>query len=142
MKQVQQNDESSSSFSEDEDDGANFKKIDDMALFMKNYHKGLNRSEYIVVPRKSPNKEKRELATIVEALSISLPSVIKKRRTITTRRTTTKRANMNTRRGTILRETHTSDMNGTQLMSQVKRMIRLQLCLFKSHPLHQGSSTI
>jgi hypothetical protein len=110
---------------------------------MKKYHKGLKRSGYKVVSRNFPNKEKSELATIVEALSISLPSVLKKRRKITTRRTTTKRANMSTRRGirTILRETHTSDMNGTQLRSQVKRMIRLQLCLFKSHPLHQGSST-
>jgi hypothetical protein len=39
-KQVQQNNDTSSSSSEDEDDGADFKKIDDMALFIKKYHKG------------------------------------------------------------------------------------------------------
>jgi hypothetical protein len=39
-KQVQQNNDTSSSSSEDKDDGADFKKIDDMALFIKKYHKG------------------------------------------------------------------------------------------------------
>lgn len=59
MKQVQQNDESSSSSSVDEDDWASFKKIDGMGLFMKKYHEGLKRSGYKVVPRKFPNNKKR-----------------------------------------------------------------------------------
>lgn len=69
---------------------------------------------------------KRELATTVEALSISLPSVPMKRRTTTTRRITTKKASMSTRRGTRPREKHTSSMNGTQLKIKVKRTKRLQ----------------
>jgi hypothetical protein len=58
-KQVQQNNDISSSSSEDEDDGADFKKIDDMTLFIKKYHKGLKQNGYKVVQKKFPNKKKR-----------------------------------------------------------------------------------
>jgi hypothetical protein len=44
IKLTPQNDDPSSSSSEDEDDGADYIKIDDIALFMKNYHKGLKRN--------------------------------------------------------------------------------------------------
>jgi hypothetical protein len=33
--------------------------VDDVALFMKRYHKGLKKQEYKVVKRKFPNKKKR-----------------------------------------------------------------------------------
>jgi hypothetical protein len=57
-KQVQQNNNTSSSSSEHEDDGADFKKIGDMALFIKKYHKGLKHNGYKVVQRKFPNKKR------------------------------------------------------------------------------------
>ena len=59
IKSTPQNDDPSSSSSEDEDDGADYMKIDDMALFMKNYHKGLKRNGYKIVQRRFPNKKKR-----------------------------------------------------------------------------------
>jgi hypothetical protein len=43
-KQVQQDNDTSSSSSEDEDHGADFKKIDDVALFIKKYHKELKQN--------------------------------------------------------------------------------------------------
>ena len=59
IKSTPQNDDPSSSSSEDEDDGADYMKIDDMALFMKNYHKGLKRNGYKIVQRRFSNKKKR-----------------------------------------------------------------------------------
>ena len=56
---VQPSEEPSSSSSDDEDNGEDFKRIDDMALFMKKYHKGLKNNGFKVVPRKFPNKKKR-----------------------------------------------------------------------------------
>jgi hypothetical protein len=43
VKQAPPHYDTTSSSSEEEDNGANFKKIDDMALFMKKYHKGLKK---------------------------------------------------------------------------------------------------
>ena len=59
IKSNPQNDDPSSSSSEDEDDGADYMKIDDMALFMKSYHKGLKKNGYKIVQRRFPNKKKR-----------------------------------------------------------------------------------
>jgi hypothetical protein len=56
---MQQNDDPISSSSEEEDYGADFKKIDDMALFIKKYHKGLKSNGYKLVQRRFPNKKKR-----------------------------------------------------------------------------------
>src|SRR5579859_29199 len=46
MKKTQDNIDATSSSSEEEDDGADFKRIDDMALFMKKYHKGMKANGY------------------------------------------------------------------------------------------------
>ncbi|XP_066332304.1 uncharacterized protein [Miscanthus floridulus] len=59
IKSTPQNDDPSLSSSEDEDDGVDYMKIDDMALFMKSYHKGLKRNGYKIVKRRFPNKKKR-----------------------------------------------------------------------------------
>jgi hypothetical protein len=59
IKSTPQNDDPSSSSSEDEDDEADYMKIDDMALFMKSYHKGLKKNGYKIVQRRFPNKKKR-----------------------------------------------------------------------------------
>ncbi|XP_066334532.1 uncharacterized protein [Miscanthus floridulus] len=45
--------------SEDESDGTEYTKIDDIALFMRKYNKGLKKQGYKVVRRKFPNKKKR-----------------------------------------------------------------------------------
>jgi len=59
-KQVQPSDDTSSSSSEKEEaNGADFKKIDDIALFIRKYHKGLKKNGYKVVQRRFPNKKKR-----------------------------------------------------------------------------------
>jgi hypothetical protein len=58
---VQQNVDTSLSSSEDEDDGADFKKVDDMSLFIKKYHKGLKQNGYKVVQKKFPNKKKMNM---------------------------------------------------------------------------------
>ncbi|XP_066324596.1 uncharacterized protein [Miscanthus floridulus] len=58
-KQVQEKEETTSSSSEDESDGTKYKKVDDVALFMKKYNKGLKKQGYKVVRRKFPNKKKR-----------------------------------------------------------------------------------
>jgi len=57
VKQVQEQVETTSSSSEDESDGAQYEKVDDVALFMKKYQKGLKRQGYKVVKRKFPNKK-------------------------------------------------------------------------------------
>jgi hypothetical protein len=59
IKQVQQQEETTSSSSESESEGTEYKKIDDMALFMKKYNKGLKNQGYKVVRRKFSNKKKR-----------------------------------------------------------------------------------
>jgi hypothetical protein len=56
---VQEQEETTSSSSEDESDGTKYKKIDDVALFMRKYNKGLKKQGYKVVRRKFPNKKKR-----------------------------------------------------------------------------------
>jgi len=56
---VQESDPTSSSSSEDESDGANYKKINDVAFFMRKYHKGFKKQGYKVVPRRLTNKKKR-----------------------------------------------------------------------------------
>jgi hypothetical protein len=56
---VQQNNDPTSSSSEQEDHGADFKKIDDMALFIKKYNKELKSNGYKLVQRRFPNKKKR-----------------------------------------------------------------------------------
>jgi hypothetical protein len=59
VKQAPPNDDTTSSSSEEKDNGADFKKIEDMALFMKKYHKGLKQNGYKLLQRKFPNKKKR-----------------------------------------------------------------------------------
>jgi len=57
---VQSREDTSSSSSEEEEvHGADFKKIDDMALFIRKYHKGLKQNGYKVAQIKFPNKKKR-----------------------------------------------------------------------------------
>ena len=43
--------------SENDDDP--YEKVDDVALFMKRFQKGLKKQDYKVVKRKIPNKKKR-----------------------------------------------------------------------------------
>ena len=73
-KQVQERVETTSSSSESENNDDQYEKVDDVALFMKRYHKGLKKQGYKVVNRSFPNKKKGH-ATIVEAPITSLPSV-------------------------------------------------------------------
>ena len=47
------------SSSEDENDDEQYEKVDDVALFMKRFHKELKKQGYKVVKRKFPNKKKR-----------------------------------------------------------------------------------
>jgi len=114
-------DTSSSSSEEEEANGANFKKIDDMALFIRKYHKGLNQNGYKLCKRRFPNK-KRVLATTVVALIILLPNISMRRRRTITRGTTIEKASMNTKRETSRWERHTLGMSGIQPKSQVMRM--------------------
>jgi hypothetical protein len=58
-KQVQEIIETTSSSSESENSDDQYEKVDDVALFMKWYHKGLKKQGYKVVKRKFPNKKKR-----------------------------------------------------------------------------------
>jgi hypothetical protein len=58
-KQVQEQVETTSPSSEDESDGTEYTKIDDVALFTRKYNKGLKKQGYKVVMRKFPNKKKR-----------------------------------------------------------------------------------
>jgi hypothetical protein len=58
-KQVQEIVETTSSSSESENGDDQYEKVDDVALFMKRYHKGLKKQGYKVVKRKFPNKKKR-----------------------------------------------------------------------------------
>jgi hypothetical protein len=58
VKQVQEQEETASSSSEDESDGTKYKKIDNVALFMRKYNKGLKKQGYKVARRKFPNKKK------------------------------------------------------------------------------------
>jgi hypothetical protein len=124
MKQVQQSDDASSSSSDEEkDNGAHFKKIDDMDLLIRKYHKGLKQNGYLykVVQRRFSNK-KRELAKTMAAPNTLLPNVLMRRKKTTTRGTTTKKASMSIERETSKWERHTLGMSGTQLKSQVMRM--------------------
>ena len=59
IKQVQEQVETISSSSKDENDDEQYEKVDDVALFMKRFQKGLKRQGYKVVKRKFPNKKKR-----------------------------------------------------------------------------------
>ena len=107
---------------------------------MKRFHKGIKKQGYKVVKRNFLNKKKGH-AIIVVAPITSLPSVHMRSRTTNTRMTRKRR------RPTVERARSTWErlilgMNETQLeRAQVRRMRRLQLLLFTSHPLHQGSST-
>ena len=58
-KQVQERVETTSSSSESEHDDDQYEKVDDVALFMRRYHKGLKKQGYKVVKRSFPNKKKR-----------------------------------------------------------------------------------
>ena len=58
-KQVQERVKTTSSSSESENDDDQYEKIDDVALFMRRFHKGLKKQGYKVVKRKFPNKKKR-----------------------------------------------------------------------------------
>jgi hypothetical protein len=58
LKQVQEQVKTTSSSSEDESDGAQYEEVNDVALFMKRYQKGLKRQGYKVVKRKFSNKKK------------------------------------------------------------------------------------
>ena len=59
IKQVQERVETTSSSSESEHDDDQYEKVDDVALFMRRYHKGLKKQGYKVVKRSFPNKKKR-----------------------------------------------------------------------------------
>ena len=58
IKQVQEQVETTSSSSEDENDDEHYEKVDDVALFMKRFQKGLKKQGYKVVKRKFPNNKK------------------------------------------------------------------------------------
>jgi hypothetical protein len=57
-KQVQERVETTSSSSESENDDDQYEKVDDVAIFMKRFHKGLKKQGYKVVKRKFPNKKR------------------------------------------------------------------------------------
>jgi hypothetical protein len=57
-KQVQERVETTSSSSESGNDNDQYEKVDDVALFMKRFHKGLKKQGYKVVKRKFPNKKR------------------------------------------------------------------------------------
>ena len=76
----------------------------------------------IKLSEQSFRTRKRELAIIVAAPIILLPSVLMRRRRITTRGTTLEKASMNTRRKISNWEKHTLDMSGIQLKGQVMRI--------------------
>ena len=59
IKQVQERVETTSSSSESKNDDDQYEKVDDVALFMKRFHKGLKKQGYKVVKRNFPNKKKR-----------------------------------------------------------------------------------
>jgi hypothetical protein len=58
-KQVQEVVETTSSSSESKNSDDQYEKVDDVALFMNRFHKGLKKQGYKVVKRKFPNKKKR-----------------------------------------------------------------------------------
>jgi hypothetical protein len=58
-KQVQEKVESTSSSSESKNNDDQYEKVDDVALFMKRFQKGLKKQGYKVVKRKFPNRKKR-----------------------------------------------------------------------------------
>jgi hypothetical protein len=58
-KQVQERVETTSSSSESENDDEQYENVNDVALFMKMFHKGLKKQGYKVVKRKFSNKKKR-----------------------------------------------------------------------------------
>jgi hypothetical protein len=95
LKQVQEIVETTSSSSESENYDEQYEKVDDVALFMRMYHKGLKKQGYKVVKRKT---RRRGHATIVGALTTSLLSAHMRSRTTNTRkrgrrtRSTTRRA--------------------------------------------------
>jgi hypothetical protein len=134
---------STSDSSEDEDEGSHV-EIGDMALFMKTYKKGLKKKGYKFAKRKFLNK-KRELATIVEALSTSLRIVQMRRektRMTRAREVTRKIKNHITREETIV-EKLTLVMSGIPEMKALvkKKGRKLQPWLSRSFPPHQGCST-
>ena len=59
IKQVQERIETTSSSSESEHDDDQCEKVDDIALFMRRFHKELKKQGYKVVKRKFLNKKKR-----------------------------------------------------------------------------------
>ena len=56
-KQVQERVETTSSSSESEHDADQYEKVDDVALFMRRFHKGLKKQWYKVVKRKFLQEE-------------------------------------------------------------------------------------
>jgi hypothetical protein len=84
-KQEHQVEETTSSSSETEHGDESYEKVDDIALFMRRYHKGLKKQGCKVVKRKFPNNKKRT-STIVGAPNTLLPSAHMRSKTANTRK--------------------------------------------------------
>ena len=94
-------------------------KIDDMALFMKNYHKGMKRNRYKIVQRRFPNKKRTcHNCGSMEHFIAKCPYDKKENKY--------KRENNEgkheQKRDTSKWERHTLVMSGTQVRSQAMRM--------------------
>ena len=51
--------DTTSSSSEEESDGEQYEKVEDVALFLRRFQNGLKKQGYKVVKKKFPNKKKR-----------------------------------------------------------------------------------
>jgi len=138
IKQVQERVETTSSSSESEHDDDQYEKVDDVALFMRRFHKGLKKQGYKVVKRKFPNKKKRTCYNCgsTDHFIAKCPHEIKENKY-----KKEKEDKADRRKSKKIWEKLTLGMNGIHpLKAQVKKMRKLQPLLFMSHLLHQDSS--
>ena len=95
-------------------------KIDDMALFMKSYHKGLKKNGYKIVQRRFPNKKKRTCYNCGNTEHFIAKCPFEKKDNKYKR--DNNEGKHEHKRDTSKWERHTLGMSRTQLRSQVMRM--------------------
>jgi len=115
-------DTGSSSSEEEEVQGAYFKKIDDMALFIRKYHKGLKQNGYKVVQRNFPNKKKRTCYNCGSTDHFVVAKCPYEKKENNYKRGNTREDKHEYKKKTSKWGKHTLDMSGIQLKSQVMRM--------------------
>jgi hypothetical protein len=138
-KQVQEIVETTSSSSENENGDDQYEKVDDIALFMKRYHKVLKKQGYKVVKRKFPNKKKRTCYNCgsTNHFIARCPYEIKDHK----HKKESKEDKANHKRGKKnLGDAHIGHEWTQPLKTQVKKMRKLQQLLSTSYLLHEGSS--